>query len=356
MSGAELGQGVIGHRATLAMLEGEVRAPAHAYLFAGPPSVGKATVALAFASWLVCRSERGRARVMRHSHPDVKVIGPEGRATLGVGQARQAISGASLRPVESERKVIIFDEASMMTEPAANALLKTLEEPPARTVFIVVVESEEDLPSTVASRCRVVRFGRVSTHELASALVDRGVDEERATMTARIAGGSPGLALDLVGDTEVANFRQRWLEVPTRVTDRPGDGYRLAEEMLEVHRPLLAAIERGRQTELEERESRGYQIPKELRDHQERALRRSSAALVIAGLGMAASWYLDSISAQYGGPLRNPDLAVTELARTPPQRAVRSAELVLDAAVQLRRNQRPRLVLAWLFTELGKAS
>ncbi len=74
---------------------------------------------------------------------------------------------------------------------------------------------------------------------------------------------------------------------------------------------------------------------------------------MVAGLEMLASWYLDSASAQYGGPLRNPDLESTELARTAPGRAVRSAELVLDAAVQLRRNQRSRLVLAWLFTSLG---
>lgn len=345
--------GIIGHRATLAVLEHEATGPGHTYLFVGPPNVGKATVALSFAAALVGRSEQSRGRVMRHCHPDVTVIGPEGRTSLGVDQARQAIAGASLRPVEGELKVFIFDDASTMTEAAANALLKTLEEPPARTVFIIVADSEDHLPATVAGRCRIIRFGRVSEAELASALVDRGVEVDRAGMTARIAGGSPGLALDLVTNKEVGGFRQRWLAVPGRVTPRPGDGFRLAEEMLDAHRPLLEAIKQRRQREIEKLESRGSPVPRALVERHDRALRRTGNALVGTGLEMLASWYLDSVSAQYGGPVRNPDLASTELARTPPRRAIRSAELVLDAAVQLRRNQRPRLVLAWLFANLG---
>lgn len=344
---------IIGHGAVLASLEREVRAPSHSYLFAGPPNVGKATVALVFAAALVSISGRSRARVMRHIHPDVSVIGPEGRAMLGVDQARRAISEASLRPVESERKVTIFDDASSMTESAANALLKTLEEPPARTVFVLVAESEDDLPATVASRCRVIRFGRVPEAELSAALEMNGVDSERAAMTARIAGGSPGLALDLVADRGVGEFRRRWLAVPAKVSSVPGDGFRLADEMLKAHVPLLDAVKERMRKEIDEIEARGYPVPKAMVDRHARALRRTGNALVIAGLEMLASWYLDSASAQFGGPLRNPDLASTELARTAPARAVRCAELVLDAAVQFRRNQRPRLVLAWLFTGLG---
>ena len=345
--------GIIGHRPVLASLEREVRAPSHSYLFVGPSSVGKATVALVFAAALVSISEQSRARVMRHIHPDVSVVGPEGRAMLGVDQARQAIANASLRPVESERKVTVFDDASSMTEAAANALLKTLEEPPARTVFVLVAESEDDLPATVASRCRIVRFGRVPETELSAALLAMGVDSDRAAMTARIAGGSPGLALDLVADRRVGEFRRRWLAVPAMVSSQPGDGFRLAEEMLKAHVPLLDTVKERMRKEIAEIEARGYPVPKALVSRHERALKRTGNALVVAGLEMLASWYLDSASAQYGGPLRNPDLAPTELARTAPARAVRCAELVLDAAVQLRRNQRPRLVLAWLFTSLG---
>ena len=286
----------------------------------------------------------------------MSVITPEGRATLGVDQARRAISSANLRPVESDRKVIIFDDASMMTESAANALLKTLEEPPAHTVVIVVVESEDDLPITVASRCRIIRFGRVPEAELSSALVARGIDPDRSAMTARIAGGSPGLALDLVNDAGVGAFRHSWLAVPGKIGSRPGDGYRLAEEIMGAHKPLLATVERRLKSEIEELESRGYTVPKSLKDRQDRTLRRTSNALLTTGLEIMASFYIDSISAQCGGPLRNPDLTPHELTLNTPSKAVRSADLILDAAVQLRRNQRPRLVLAWLFATLGQES
>jgi len=108
-----------------------------------------------------------------------------------------------------------------------------------------VAESEDDLPATVASRCRVMRFGRVPEAELSAALEMRGVDSERAAMTARIAGGSPGLALDLVADRGVGEFRRRWLAVPTKVSSVPGDGFRLADEMLKAHVPLLDAVKVG---------------------------------------------------------------------------------------------------------------
>lgn len=353
MSGLSIGAGIIGHRDTLDALGAEAKSPAHSYLFAGPSGVGKATVARSFAAELVSRSEAGRDRVMRNSHPDVVVIQPEGRAGFGVGQSREAITAASLRPVEADRKVFILDEASTMTEAAANALLKTLEEPPPRTVFVLVAESADDLPATVASRCRMVRFGRVPEGVLAAALVEREVEAERASMIARIAGGRPGLALDMVIGDEAATFRSSWLAVPGRLPSEPGDGFRLAEEMLEAHEPLLEGIKVRREQEIEALKARGLPVTKALRDSYDRALRRTGMSLLVAGLDMLASWYVDAASVQHGGPVRNPDVPRTELAKVPARPAARSAELVIDAGVQIRQNQRPRLVLTWLFNRLA---
>ena len=347
---------IIGHRAAMTVLKHEAAAPAQTYMFVGPPNVGKATIALHFAAALVARTEQARGRVMRHCHPDVAFIGPEGRTALGVDQARQSIADASVRPVEGSRKVFVFYDASTMTEAAANALLKTLEEPPAGAVFIVVAESEDDLPATVASRCRIVRFGRVSEEETASALTKRGVESDRAVKAARIAGGRPGLALDLAANREVGEFRRRWLEIPGQVTPRPGDGFRLAEEMLAAHRPLLTAIDTRHRAEIEEIEARGSMVSKAIEDRHARVLRRAENDLLAAGLEMLASWYIDSVSAQHGGPFRNPDLASADLVSIPALRAFRSSGQVLDAVAQLRRNQRPRLVLACLFTALGSQS
>jgi len=357
MTTTRLRSGIIGHRTVLSALEVELENPAHAYLFIGPPGVGKATVAKSFAAELVSRSESDRDRVIRDIHPDVKVVRPEGRALFGVDQARSVTTGAGLHPVEAERKVFILDEASTMTEPAANSLLKTLEEPPPRTVFILVVASVDDLPPTVSSRCRSVRFGRVSEGELVAGLAENGVPSDQAETIARISGGSPGLALDMGAGGEAATFRAGWLALPGRLPNHPGEGFLLAEEMLKAHLPLLDRLKARHQKELAEYgETRPNSAPKTLTDSHQRSVRRAERALLASGLDLVASWYLDAVSVQYGGPVRNPDLSGIALAQIPARQAARSVELVMDAGVQLGMSQRPRLVLAWLFNGLAELS
>jgi DNA polymerase-3 subunit delta' len=336
---------VIGHREILEFLEHELEAPAHAYLFTGASAVGKATIARDFARQLLC-PEGGRhetpcrscRRVTSGNHPDLLVIEPEGRASLGVDQARGVVSQATLTPVESPRRVFLFEEAGMMTEQAANTLLKTLEEPSAPVLFLLVSESEDDFPPTIASRCRTVHFGRVPEGELAGSLVERGIDPETARVAALVSGGRPGLALALATRPEVAQLRQAWLGVPGRVTARPGDGFMLAEELLAGLEPLagdLAGDEGGGA------ESR------------ERARRRATQSLLAGGLEILASFYADAASLQLGGPIRNRDVPLPSLTNVTPARAVANAGLVLDAVVDLAGNLRPLPVLASLFTSLG---
>lgn len=165
--------GVIGHARVMSLLADEIAAPAHAYYFVGPIGVGKATVARRFAAAILCE-EGGRhvtdcsscRRVLSGNHPDVTAVEPEGRLALGVDEARSTVALANLAPVEGDRKVILFEDAGAMTDAAANALLKTLEEPSPSTVFLLVSESEDDLPATIASRCRTVQFGRVGETDL----------------------------------------------------------------------------------------------------------------------------------------------------------------------------------------------
>lgn len=174
--------GVVGHRLLLALLEAEAAAPAQAYLFVGPASVGKATVARRFAGLLLCPGADAGCvrRALAGTHPDLSLVEPDGRTSLTVDQARATVARAVLAPIEGDRKVVLFEEAGVMTEEAASALLKSLEEPSASTVFILVAEAEDQLPPTIASRCRVVRFGRVTDDEVAGALLERGVDPGQA--------------------------------------------------------------------------------------------------------------------------------------------------------------------------------
>ncbi|HEY5579438.1 MAG TPA: DNA polymerase III subunit, partial [Acidimicrobiia bacterium] len=232
--------GLIGHERALDLLAREVDHPAHAYFFVGPTGVGKATVARRFAAALLCDQQGLHEtdcatcrRVAAGNHPDVVVVEPDGRTVLTVDQARTTVAQATLVPLEAARKVFLFEEAGMMNEPAANALLKTLEEPTASTIFILVAESEHDLPSTVQSRCRVVRFGRVADVELGEALAAKGIEPERAAEVARISGGRPGLALALADHVEVAGFRRTWLAVPSQMSPEPGRAFLLADHVLE---------------------------------------------------------------------------------------------------------------------------
>jgi DNA polymerase-3 subunit delta' len=347
---------IIGHSPAINLLRAEADAPGHAYLFSGAAGVGKATIAQHFAASLVCETDRCVSRVLRHTHPDVTVLGPDGKTTLGVEQARAVIAQANLRPVEGDRKIFIFDDAELMTDAAANALLKTLEEPSGSTVFILIADSEDNLPITVASRCRTVRFGRVLEAEIVAALVATGLDEDRAIETARISGGSPGLALAFATQPEASAFREQWMSIPRRVTNQPGNSFLLADEMLAAGAPLLTALKEQQAREIDELKSGGLDAPKAIVDRHERAMQRASSALANSGLEMLASWYVDAVAAQHGAPLRNPDLSMAELARVRPRHAVRSAEATLDAVFQLGQNQRPKLVLAHLFTSLGTDS
>jgi hypothetical protein len=224
-----------------------------------------------------------------------------------------------------------------MTESAANALLKTLEEPGSSVVFLLVAESEDDFPPTVASRCRTIQMGRVPVEEIARSLVERGLSADEAAGVAIVSGGRPGLALSLMTRPEVARFREMWLDVPGRVSPRPGESLRLASELLGALAPLIEDS-----------------IPDDLgKDQSQRLRRRAEATLIVNGLEILASWYADSASLQMGGPIRNGDRPLTELTEVSPRKAVSCAEAVLDAVVDIQSNLRRELVLADLFSRLG---
>lgn len=348
--------GVIGHHDVLELLATEASNPAHAYLFVGPGSVGKAAVARRFAALLLCGDDEGcRRRVIADLHPDLIVVEPDGRTALGVERARETVARAVLFPVEAKHKVFLFEEAGAMNDEAANALLKTLEEPTASTIFVLVAESEDDLPPTVASRSRTVLFGRVSEEEVVGALVARGVAVDQASRVAVAAGGRPGLALLLATRPEVAAFRAAWLSVPARLTSHPGDAIRLAEAMVSAAEPLLAELGERQERELGLAEDEGRD-PRVVKDRHERERRRAAAALHLSGLEILASWYRDAAVASFGGPVRNRDVPGPELAGVGARDAVARARRVMLTADSLEVNQRPELAFSALFADLGAST
>jgi len=333
----DLFDGIIGHERVVALLANELDSPAQAYLLVGPQAVGKATVARRFAAGLLGDDERTRRLGLAGTHPDLTIVEPEGATSLGVDQARDVVIRASMAPVEADRTVFFFPEAGTMTDSASNALLKTLEEPTASVVFILVAESEDDFPPTVASRCRTIHMGRVPQSEIVTGLMTLGLSEEKAAGVAVVSGGRPGLALALMTQPEVAAFRELWLSIPDKVTPHPGDGQHLASLVLEELAPLVESS-----------------VPDGLsKDQAQRGRRRVEMSLLITGLEILASWYADSASLQMGGPVRNRDVDLASLTDVAPRKAVQSAESVMDAVVDIQLNLRRELVLANLFASLG---
>jgi len=344
---------IIGHSAVIALLRTEAVNPAQAYLFVGPASTGKASAARRFAAAMLCQDDSNcRRRVLNGAHPDVIVVEPEGRQSITVDQARRTVAQASLAPLEANHKVFLFEEGGMMNDEAANALLKTLEEPTRSTIFLIVAESEDDLPETVASRCRRVVFGRVSEDEVKDGLVALGIEPDQAERAARISGGRPGLALSLATEPEVATFRRLWLSVPMRLPEHPGDAYLLAEEVAAAVEPLLAALKARQGDEAAGQEAEGA-AARALRDRHTRSLKRASSSLYVSGLEILAGFYRDAAAAQFGGGVRNPDVPAKAFTAVHPARAVRNASRVLETVDALRANQRPQLALANLFADLG---
>lgn len=172
---------------------------AHAYAFVGPSGVGRRLTALAFAQALLCPAEgcgqcRTCARVNAGTHPDCHLVVPDGQ-NIKIEQIRELERLAHLTPHEGRRKVFILDSAERMTLPAAHAFLKTLEEPPARTVLVLILAQVRALPATILSRCQLVRFCPLPLSDAVALLMEHGVEEGEAPLLARVSEGRVGLAL-----------------------------------------------------------------------------------------------------------------------------------------------------------------
>ena len=314
----------MGQDRAVTQLRAAATSPVHAYLFVGPPGSGKRHAAKAFATALLCPDGGcGDCRVCRlvrdERHPDLSIFEPEG-AFLMVKQADAIITRASLTPAEGRRNVLILDDFHLVHPQAAPKLLKIVEEPPERTVFLILAEHVPAELETIASRCVRVEFGGLAPDVLASVLMGEGVDPDRAAEVAALAGGRLDRARLLASDTGFAARRELWRSLPNRLD---GSGAAVAVAVEEIATALdgaaevLATAQAAERAETEERQrqsgersggrrlvSRSARLsprsdslaaPKELTDRHKREIRRLRADELRFGLATLAGSYRDAM-------------------------------------------------------------
>jgi DNA polymerase III subunit delta' len=195
----------------------------HAWLFTGPPGSGRSVAARSFAAALLCPDGGcGHCAACRQvragSNADLMVVRPDG-LSYGVKQTRDLVLRAAGAPSGGRWRVVLFEDADRCTEQAANALLKAIEEPAPRTVWLLCAPSAEDLVTTIRSRCRVVTLRIPSAGAVAAVLTSRdGIDPERALVAAHAAQGHIGRARRLATDADARSRREQVLAVPGRAT------------------------------------------------------------------------------------------------------------------------------------------
>ncbi len=213
---------IIGHEWAVENLDRAVieQRPAHAYLISGPVHIGKTTLARALALALNCSASAARPcgqcrscqLIAANKHPDVQLIEPDG-LRVKIDQVRALQHDLSLKPIEGRYRVAIFEQFEVATIEAQNALLKTLEEPPAYAVLILLTADPELLLPTIVSRCQGIALRPLTIARVGEALMQSwNVDRERANLLAHLSGGRLGWAILAVRDRASLEARSRALD------------------------------------------------------------------------------------------------------------------------------------------------
>jgi len=215
---------LIGHEWAVDMLKKHVvhERTRHAYLFCGPPGLGRRTLALRFAQALNCTTPtepgipcgqcRDCKQIAAMQHADLTVIQAESEGgTLKVDQIRDSRKTLTLKPYMSKYRVAIFLRFQEANDNAANALLKTLEEAPSYAVLILTADNPEQLLPTIVSRCEILRLRPLSIEEVQRDLKNRGLESDRTKLIAHISGGRPGYARRLAEDDVLLDIREERL-------------------------------------------------------------------------------------------------------------------------------------------------
>jgi DNA polymerase III subunit delta' len=346
---------VVGQPAAVATLRAAAPRPVHAYLLHGSGSVTRAA-ARSFAAALLCPSGGCGAcehcrRALAGSHPDLVLVERTG-PMLGVEEARRLVGLAQRRPLESARQVLVVADVHLAVR-SAPALLKTVEEPPPSTVFVLLAEDRPPELTTVVSRCVVVPFPPVPVVAVREWLERRQVEPALAALIAEGCQGDLDRARLLAGDPGYLARLGLWRAVPSRLDGSGAVAGLLARALQDTSEAALAPLRARHAAELltlaEEAELTGERAGhgrKELTDRQHREERRWRTEELRAGLGVLARTYRDRLADAVGRP--------TPSGTGEARGCEEAIGLITDVAESLARNPNELLQLEALMVRLGK--
>lgn len=359
----------------------------HAWLITGPPGSGRSVAALCFAAALQCTSDgvpgcgecRACTTTMAGTHADVRRTIPEG-LSIGVGAMRTIVQIASRRPGTGRWQIVVIEDADRLTEGAANALLKVVEEPPPSTVFLLCAPSvdPEDIAITLRSRCRHVALVTPPVEAIAGVLVESdGIPEKDAAWAASISGGHVGRARRLATDEQARHRRLRALAL-ARDAATPSRAYAAAEELVATADAEAKALT-GDRNEAETEELRtalgaggtgkgaagairgAAGAIKDLERRQKSRQTRASRDALDRALIDLAMYFRDTLlisSGARGVAPNHPDMAekVTAMAaHVAPDKLLRCIEAVLDCREALTINVKPKFAVDAMVGTIGQA-
>ena len=383
---AELVAAAQAARGDLAHSGASIGTMTHAWLITGPPGSGRSIAALCFAAALQCTSDgvpgcgecRACTTTMAGTHADVRRIIPEG-LSIGVDEMRNIVQIASRRPGTGRWQIVLIEDADRLTEGAANALLKVVEEPPPSTVFLLCAPSvdPEDIAITLRSRCRHVALVTPPVEAIARVLIETDALPEEAQWAASVSGGHVGRARRLATDEQARERRLRALGL-ARDAATPSRAYAAAEELVSTAEAEARALTEDRnEAETEELRTalgaggtgkgtagalRGATgAIKDLERRQKSRHTRASRDALDRALIDLATYFRDAllVASQAGEIQANhPDMTdrvAAMAAHASPEKLLRCIEAVLECREALAVNVKPKFAVDAMVATVGRA-
>ena len=345
----------------------------HAWLFTGPPGSGRSNAAIAFAAALVCKNGgcsncADCMATITNSHADVELIKTEG-LSIKIDEIRELISRASWAPSVAAWRVVVIEDADRLTDSAANALLKVIEEPGLRTVWLLCAPTLTDVLPTIRSRCRHLSLRTPSTKAITKLLIERdSIDPATAEFVAKASGGHIGRARRLATDTNAKENRKNIMKLPFAIKDI-ASAFKAAQYLVEAAKAdALADSEAKDELEISKLKEAwggsgsklaagGSKAVKELEKEQKSRSTRMVRDYLDRALLDLSTLYRDVLLVQSGSndSLINEDLKseISKLAATEgPERTLKKIEAILKTRSNLAQNAAPLLLIEALMCEL----